>query len=105
MSQYIDDTGAFTINPGAAKIVYLAPIRALVQEKVKHWQQSFGNKLRLTCCEMTGDTDVADNINLDSADIICTTPEKFGKSLHACWAGCPRLHSVPLCSYSIQHDV
>lgn len=79
MSNYIDQRGAFNVNPGAAKIIYLAPIRALVQEKVKQWQESFGNKLGLTCCEMTGDTDMANSINLDSADIICTTPEKFGK--------------------------
>ena len=79
MSQYMDPSGAFKLSPGAFKIVYLAPIRALVQEKVTHWQRTFGDKLGLTCCEMTGDTDVSDSTNLDSADIICTTPEKFGK--------------------------
>lgn len=79
MSQYIDPAGAFKLNPGAAKIIYLAPIRALVQEKVKEWQEKFGAKLGLTCCEMTGDTDASDNLNFDTADVICTTPEKFGE--------------------------
>lgn len=79
MSQYIDHTGTFKLTPGASKIVYLAPIRALVQEKVKQWQQSFGEKLGLTCCEMTGDRDASDKVNLDAADVICTTPEKFGE--------------------------
>ena len=81
MSHSIDSAGAFKLNPGAAKIIYLAPIRALVQEKVKEWQQKFGTKLGLTCCEMTGDTDVSENLNFDTADIICTTPEKFGELL------------------------
>ncbi len=81
ISVYIDQNNQFVLKPGSLKIVYLAPIRALVQEKVKQWQQSFGNKLGLTCSELTGDTDMADSLHLDNADIICTTPEKFGKTV------------------------
>ena len=81
ISVYIDQNNQFVLKPGSLKIVYLAPIRALVQEKVKQWQQSFGNKLGLTCSELTGDTDMADSLHLDNADIICTTPEKFGKAV------------------------
>ncbi|KAA6419380.1 MAG: putative ATP-dependent DNA helicase HFM1-like [Trebouxia sp. A1-2] len=77
ISVYIDQSNQFVLRPGALKIVYLAPIRALVQEKVKQWQQSFGNRLGLTCSELTGDTDMAGSVHLDNADIICTTPEKF----------------------------
>ncbi|KAL0055867.1 hypothetical protein WJX82_005206 [Trebouxia sp. C0006] len=77
ISVYIDQKNQFVLKPGSLKIVYLAPIRALVQEKVKQWQQSFGNKLGLICSELTGDTDMADSLHLDNADIICTTPEKF----------------------------
>ena len=79
VSTYIDQQQQFVLKPGSLKVVYLAPIRALVQEKVKQWQASFGSKLGLTCCELTGDTDVAECQNLDNADIICTTPEKFGE--------------------------
>ena len=81
ISVYIDQNNQFVLKPGSLKIVYLAPIRALVQEKVKQWQQTFGNKLGLTCSELTGDTDMADSLHLDNADIICTTPEKFGKAV------------------------
>ena len=81
VSAYIDQHNQFVLRPGSFKVVYLAPIRALVQEKVKQWQQSFGNKLGLTCCELTGDTDIAESLHLDNADIICTTPEKFGEIL------------------------
>ena len=81
ISVYIDQKNQFVLKPGSLKIVYLAPIRALVQEKVKQWQQTFGNKLGLTCSELTGDTDMADSLHLDNADIICTTPEKFGKAV------------------------
>lgn len=80
VSGYIDQHNQFVLKPGSLKVVYLAPIRALVQEKVKQWQQSFGGKLGLTCYELTGDTDAADGLHLDNADIICTTPEKFGRS-------------------------
>ena len=83
MTGYIGHHSHFVLKPGSLKVVYLAPIRALVQEKVKQWQHSFGSKLGLTCCELTGDSDVADSLHLDNADIICTTPEKFGRS--ACW--------------------
>lgn len=81
ISVYIDQNEQFVLKPGSLKIIYLAPIRALVQEKVKQWQQTFGSKLGLTCSELTGDTDMADNLHLDNADIICTTPEKFGMAL------------------------
>lgn len=80
VSGYIDQHNQFTLKPGSLKVVYLAPIRALVQEKVKQWHHSFGSKLGLTCYELTGDTDAADGLHLDNADIICTTPEKFGRS-------------------------
>lgn len=83
ISVYIDQDEQFVLKPGSLKIIYLAPIRALVQEKVKQWQQTFGSKLGLTCSELTGDTDMADNLHLDNADIICTTPEKFGMALTA----------------------
>lgn len=83
LTTYIDQDQQFGLKPGSLKVVYLAPIRALVQEKVKQWQATFGSKLGLTCCELTGDTEMADQHHLDNADIICTTPEKFGAQLVA----------------------
>ena len=40
----------------------------------------FGGRLGLRCLEVTGDHDHEEK-ELDSADIVCTTPEKFGKEI------------------------
>ncbi|KAK9806413.1 hypothetical protein WJX73_003409 [Symbiochloris irregularis] len=68
--------GSFAPSPGAVKALYLAPNRALVQERVKDWQGRFRH-MSLECKELTGDTGMLDVHELDNADIICTTPEKF----------------------------
>ncbi|WIA13166.1 hypothetical protein OEZ85_006758 [Tetradesmus obliquus] len=62
---------------GRNKVVYIGPIKALVQERQADWQQRFGT-LGLRCVQLTGDVD-DDNLEdeLERADIICTTPEKF----------------------------
>jgi replicative superfamily II helicase len=53
-----------------------------MQEKVADWNKRFSAVLGVTCRELTGDTDaVSDAAELNSADIICTTPEKFGQQL------------------------
>jgi replicative superfamily II helicase len=64
---------------GRNKIVYIGPIKALVQERQADWQQRFG-KLGLRCVQLTGDVD-EDNLEdeIERADVICTTPEKFGE--------------------------
>jgi len=50
------------------------------QEQVANWSKRFGTSLGLKCQEMSGDTDAAtDAAELNAADIICTTPEKFGE--------------------------
>ncbi len=49
-----------------------------LQERVCDWAKRFGG-LGLACRELTGDTDAAELRDISSADIICTTPEKFGK--------------------------
>ena len=46
-----------------------------LQERTRDWQARFGGALGLTCRELTGDSE--DIANLDGADIICITPEKF----------------------------
>lgn len=50
--------------------------RALVQERHQNWTERFG-PLGLSVVELSGDTDVEAH-QLDGADLICTTPEKFG---------------------------
>ena len=47
---------------------------------MENWQRRLGGALGITCREMTGDIgSTAGAIDdLRAADIICTTPEKFG---------------------------
>ena len=58
------------------KIVYQAPIKALCSERQRDWQKKFA-PLGLKCVELTGDSDSADLRNVQSANIIITTPEKW----------------------------
>lgn len=53
LSRSIDSSGAFVHRPGTAKAVYLAPARALVQEKAREWGQRFAG-LGLTVKDVTG---------------------------------------------------
>ena len=55
----------------------------MVQERVADWRCKFEGSLGLKVLEVTGDTEVSETADLDAADIICTTPEKFGE-LCAC---------------------
>lgn len=75
--RHIQSDGQLLSPKGRTKIIYLAPIRALVQERVADWGNRFG-LLGLLCMELSGDAD-AERADLEAADIICTTPEKFGR--------------------------
>lgn len=61
--------------PGAppAKALYLAPSRALCQERLADWRARFG-PLGVSVAELTGDAD-ADRVG--AARLICATPEKL----------------------------
>ncbi|CAI0456154.1 unnamed protein product [Linum tenue] len=61
---------------GTLKTVYIAPSKALVQEKVRDWNNKFG-PLGIACLELTGDNEFYDSRTIQEADIILTTPEKF----------------------------
>ena len=61
---------------GQYKIVYQAPTKALCSERQRDWEVKF-NKIGLKCAELTGDSDIADLRNVQSANIIITTPEKW----------------------------
>ncbi|KAL1600412.1 ATP-dependent DNA helicase MER3 [Paraconiothyrium brasiliense] len=63
-------------STGQYKIVYQAPTKALCSERQRDWQKKFG-PLGLDCAELTGDSEAADLRNVQSANIIITTPEKW----------------------------
>ena len=59
----------------------MAPLKALCTEKFSEWSEKFENDLNLKCIELTGDTDNDDENDLsyvENANIICTTPVRFG---------------------------
>lgn len=55
----------------------MAPIKELCSERCKDWKNKFSIH-GLKCVEITGDTELSDNINLiNSYHLILTTPEKW----------------------------
>ena len=64
-----------------------------VQEKVKEWKHRLGSSLGLRIEELTGDSDSMQDIGrTEDADIICTTPEKFGNIMLCCADPCKNIH-------------
>ncbi|KAF0975097.1 hypothetical protein FDP41_005850 [Naegleria fowleri] len=63
-------------EPGRHKCVYIAPVKALVQEKLAEWKKKF-TVLGIQVGELTGDSIQTDVSSLDKFDIIVTTPEKY----------------------------
>ncbi|KAJ4305314.1 putative steryl acetyl hydrolase mug81 [Kalmusia sp. IMI 367209] len=66
---------AFREKPGS-KVVYIAPMKALVRERVKDWGKRLAAPLGLKLVELTGDN-TPDTRTIRDADIIITTPEKW----------------------------
>jgi len=66
---------AFRERPGS-KVVYIAPMKALVRERVKDWGARLARPLGLKLVELTGDN-TPDTRTIQDADIIVTTPEKW----------------------------
>ncbi|KAL3290201.1 hypothetical protein HHI36_023560 [Cryptolaemus montrouzieri] len=64
----------FTNNP-ERKVVYIAPMKALVRERVKDWSVKF-KKINKNVVEITGDVTPKSEL-ITSANIIITTPEKW----------------------------
>lgn len=71
----VDAAGRFLRRPASVKAVYIAPMRAIVQERLDDWSRRFGS-LGLKCMEVTGDSNVSVS-DLREVDIVLTTPEKF----------------------------
>ncbi|EFY87551.1 activating signal cointegrator 1 complex subunit 3 [Metarhizium acridum CQMa 102] len=66
---------AFRERP-KSKVVYIAPMKALVRERVKDWGKRLAQPLGLKIVELTGDN-TPDTRTIKDADIIITTPEKW----------------------------
>ena len=58
------------------KIIYMAPTKSLCSERQRDWQTKF-TSLGLKCAELTGDTDQRQLRNIQNANVIITTPEKW----------------------------
>lgn len=63
--------GQWCLNKGQFKVVYVAPTKALIQERVNDWSKRFGH-LELSVVECTGDS--TETMDLTQADVIATTP-------------------------------
>lgn len=66
---------AFREHPGS-KVVYIAPMKALVRERVGDWGKRLAPRMGLKLVELTGDN-TPDTRTIRDADIIITTPEKW----------------------------
>ncbi|KAJ1551653.1 activating signal cointegrator 1 complex subunit [Nowakowskiella sp. JEL0078] len=66
---------AFRDNPNA-KVVYVAPLKALVRERVQDWQERLMGPMNRQLIELTGDV-TPDLKTIQNADVIITTPEKW----------------------------
>uniref|UniRef100_A0A1I8NZ61 Activating signal cointegrator 1 complex subunit 3 n=1 Tax=Stomoxys calcitrans TaxID=35570 RepID=A0A1I8NZ61_STOCA len=67
---------AFNSSP-KAKVVYIAPMKALVKERISDWKKRFeAGPLRKQVVELTGDT-TPDIQAIRDSQIIVTTPEKW----------------------------
>ncbi|CAG8452307.1 15922_t:CDS:10, partial [Dentiscutata erythropus] len=59
-----------------SKVVYIAPLKALVRERVDDWQTRLIGPTKRKLVELTGDV-TPDLRSIEKADIIITTPEKW----------------------------
>ncbi|KAK7273541.1 hypothetical protein RIF29_14597 [Crotalaria pallida] len=76
LSRFLNAEGKFVHVKGSLKTIYIAPSKALVQEKLRDWNQKFG-PWGINCFELTGDNGAYNSRNMHEVDIILTTPEKF----------------------------
>ena len=65
----------FRTNP-EAKVVYIAPLKALVRERMSDWGKKLGGLLGRSIVELTGDV-TPDARAIARANVIVTTPEKW----------------------------
>ncbi|KAG7233189.1 hypothetical protein INR49_007395 [Caranx melampygus] len=60
----------------SSKVVYIAPLKALVRERIEDWKVRIEEKLGRKVVELTGDV-TPDMRAIAEADLIVTTPEKW----------------------------
>lgn len=60
----------------SSKVVYIAPLKALVRERIEDWKIRIEEKLGKKVIELTGDV-TPDMRAIAQADLIVTTPEKW----------------------------
>lgn len=63
-------------NYPKAKVVYIAPLKALVRERIDDWKVRIEEKLRRKVVELTGDV-TPDVRAIRESQVIVTTPEKW----------------------------
>lgn len=71
-------------NTENAKVVYIAPTKALCKEKAEQWRKKFA-MMSTPVSELTGDTSRSEMRTVREAKIIVTTPEKWD-SITRSWA-------------------
>ncbi|KAI7734384.1 hypothetical protein M8C21_024537 [Ambrosia artemisiifolia] len=76
LSKFFSPEGKFVHTKGTLKTIYISPSKALVQEKLRSWNQKLGS-WGINCLELTGDNESYNIRNIQEADIVLTTPEKF----------------------------
>ncbi|XP_075106638.1 LOW QUALITY PROTEIN: ATP-dependent DNA helicase homolog MER3-like [Nicotiana tabacum] len=76
LSRFISGEGKFIHIKGSLKTIYVAPSKALVQEKLRNWNQKLGS-WGINCLELTGDNEYYNIKDIQDADVVLTTPEKF----------------------------
>ncbi|CAH1724972.1 activating signal cointegrator 1 complex subunit 3 [Aphis gossypii] len=59
-----------------SKVVYIAPLKALVRERMKDWKIRLEEKLKKSVVELTGDV-TPDIRAISNSSVIVTTPEKW----------------------------
>jgi activating signal cointegrator complex subunit 3 len=59
-----------------AQVIYIAPLKALVKERITDWRRGLCVKLKKRMVELTGDY-TPDMRALQAADLIVATPEKW----------------------------
>ncbi|KAF8983689.1 hypothetical protein BGZ46_009737 [Entomortierella lignicola] len=84
---------AFKDHPGS-KVVYIAPMKALVRERVTDWTQRLVGPMNKKLVELTGDV-TPDIKSIEGADIIITTPEKWD-GISRNWQTRPYVQKVSL---------
>jgi ATP-dependent DNA helicase HFM1/MER3 len=63
------------LNKGSLKCLYIAPIKALCQEKLNSWGKKFGKHAKIQ--ELTSDNLDTESLEIDEFGIIVATPEKI----------------------------